>query len=333
MIVVDAAATDPKHGKAPADRSFEELRQSSFVLLDKPAGPTSHQVAAWVRSILGVTRAGHGGTLDPNATGLLLIALGEGTRALGVVEGADKRYVGHFTFHRPVDAAAFRRVAAEFTGPVLQVPPKKSAVRRVRRVRKIYQLRVIEAAERDALVDVTCEAGTYIRTLAHDVGLVLGVGANLRDLRRTGVGPFRIEDAPTLTDLRDAAENAKDLGHEAELKALLHPIEDLLDGHSRVVVKDSAVDALCHGAPLLSPGVSAVDASIKRGDEVALVTLKGEAVAVARARLAAEKIENASRGVMAVPTRVLMRPSTYPKMWRSKRDTGRGAPGHRAPKK
>lgn len=327
MIVVDAAATDPRYGKAPADRTLEELRASSFVLVDKPAGPTSHQVAAWLRSMLDVPRAGHGGTLDPNATGLLLIAVGEGTRALGVVEGSDKRYVAHIALQGPVEPEAFRRVAGEFTGPVLQVPPKKSAVRRVRRVRRIYQLRVVEAGERDALVDVTCEAGTYIRTLAHDMGVVLGVGANLRDLRRTGVGPFRIEDAPTLTDLRDAAENAKDLGHEEELKALLHPIEDLLDGHRKVVVKDSAVDALCHGAPLLSPGVSAVEAGVSRGDEVAVMTLKGEAVAVARARLPSEKIENASRGVIAVPTRVLMPPSTYPKMWRSKRPAGGRAAG------
>ncbi len=319
MIVVEESPSDPRYGKAPADRTLAELLTSSFLLLDKPAGPTSHQVAAWVRDMLGTPRAGHGGTLDPHATGLLLIALGEGTRALSVVEGSDKRYIAHIAFQGPADPSEFRRVAAEFTGPVLQVPPKKSAVRRVRRVRRIYSLRVVEAAERDALVDVTCEAGTYIRTLAHDMGLVLGVGAHLRDLRRTGVGPFRLADAPTLTGQRDAAENAKELGEEGALKALLHPVEDLLEGHRRIVVKDSAVDALCHGAPLLAPGVSAVEAGIERGDEVALVTLKGEAVAVARSRLAAEKVENASRGVIAVPSRVLMAPSTYPRMWKSKR--------------
>jgi len=322
MIVVDESPTDPRYGKAPADRTVGDLRAASFVLVDKPAGPTSHQVAAWVRGILGAERAGHGGTLDPHATGLLLIAVGEGTRALSVVEGADKRYIAHFEMQGPVAPEAFHKLAAEFTGPLLQVPPKKSAVRRVRRVRKVYALRVLEAGERRALVDVSCEAGTYIRTLASDMGLVLGVGAHLRDLRRTGVGPFRLDDARTLTQLRDAVENAREFGDERELKSLLRPVEDLLGGHRQVVVKDGAVDALCHGAPLLAPGVAAVDPGVERGDEVALMTLKGEAVAVARARLPAEKIETASRGVLAVPTRVLMAPSTYPKMWRSRRGPG-----------
>lgn len=323
MIVVEECPTDPRYGKPPGERTLDELRASCILLVDKPAGPTSHQVAAWVRGILGAPRAGHAGTLDPHATGLLLIAVGEGTRALSVVEGADKRYVAHFVLQGAVDPDAFRKVAGEFTGPVLQVPPKKSAVRRVRRIRKVYAFRVLEARERDALVDITCEAGTYVRTLAHDIGLVLGVGANLRDLRRTAVGPFQLEDAPTLTTLRDAAEDAKEVGREGPLKAILRPVEDLLDGHRKVVIKDSAVDAVCHGAPLLAPGVAAVDRGVERGDEVALVTLKGEAVAVARTRLSAEKVETSSRGVIAVPSRVLMAPSTYPKMWRSKRGTAR----------
>jgi H/ACA ribonucleoprotein complex subunit 4 len=317
-IVVEDAATDPKWGKRPQDRTTAELAASCFVLVDKPEGPSSHQVAAWVRSAFGAQRAGHAGTLDPNATGLLLIAVGDATKALAVVEGADKRYIGHIAFQHDADPAAFRRLAAEFTGPVLQVPPKKSAVRRVRRVRRIYALSVLEATPRAALVDVACEAGTYVRTLAHDMGVVLGVGANLRDLRRTAVGPFTLLEAVTLTNLRDAFEDARALGEDAGLRPLLRPVEDLLAGHRKVVLKDSAVDAVCHGAPLLAPGLAALDPGIATGDEVALMTLKGEAVAVARAALSSEKMADASRGAVATPTRVLMKAGTYPRGWKSK---------------
>src|SRR5258706_9340179 len=242
MLVVEDAASDPRYGKRPEERTLTELTSSCFVLVDKPDGPSSHQVAAWVRDIFGAERAGHAGTLDPNATGLLLIAVGEATKALAVVEGADKRYIGHIAFQHDADPEAVRRLAQEFVGPVLQVPPKKSAVKRVRRVRRIYALSVLEAEPREALVDVSCEAGTYIRTLAHDLGLILGTGANLRDLRRTAVGPFNLADASTLTGLRDAFENARALGREAELKRLLRPVEDLLSGHRKVIIKDSAVD-------------------------------------------------------------------------------------------
>ncbi len=318
MLVVEDASTDPSRGKRPEERTLAELTASSFVLIDKPDGPSSHQVAAWVRDIFGAQRAGHAGTLDPNATGLLLIAVGEATKALAVVEGADKRYVGHIAFQHDTDPEAVRRLALEFVGPVLQVPPKKSAVKRVRRVRRIYALTVLEAEPRAALVEVACEAGTYIRTLAHDLGLVLGTGANLRDLRRTAVGAFSLTDASTLTGLRDAFENARTMGREEELKAILRPVEDLLSLHRKVVIKDSAVDALCHGAPLLAPGLAAVDPAIHAGDEIAIVTLKGEAVAVARALFGAEKMASASRGAVATPTRVLMKGGTYPKGWKGK---------------
>ena len=284
--------------------------------MDKPAGPTSHQVAAWVRDMLGAPRAGHAGTLDPNATGLLLIAVGEATKALSVVEGSDKRYIAHIALQRPGDPAALRAAAEEFVGPVLQMPPKKSAVKRVRRIRRIYSLKVLEVGERDALVDVSCEAGTYIRTLAHDIGTVLGVGAHLRDLRRVGVGPFALGEAATLTQLRDAFENSRDLTDSSDLRRRLRAVEELLEGHRKLVIKDSAVDAICHGAPLLAPGLAAVDPAIEAGDEVALMTLKGEAVAVARARISGERIGTSSHGVLAIPTRVLMAPSTYPRMWK-----------------
>ena len=319
LTVVEAASTDLRYGKRPEERTLGELSASSFVLVDKPEGPSSHQVAAWVRDMFKAPRAGHAGTLDPNATGLLLVAVGDATKALAVVEGADKRYVGHIAFHRAVDPAAVRRAAAEFVGPILQVPPKKSAVRRERRIRRIFALTVLEATDRAALVEVACEAGTYIRTMAHDLGLVLGAGANLRDLRRTGVGPFTLPEAVTLSTLRDAIENARDLSRTGDLKRLLHPVEDLLAQHRKVVVKDSAVDALCHGAPLNAPGLAAVEPSITAGDEVAVMTLKGEAVAVARASLSGERIAQASQGPVALTTRVLMKPGTYPRGWKAKR--------------
>jgi len=322
-LIVDQASTDSRWGKPPQSRSLEELKRSCIVLVDKPAGPTSHQVAAWVRDMFGAKRAGHAGTLDPNATGLLVVAVGDATKALLLVEGADKRYVGHIVFQHDLDPRAMEEVARAFVGPVLQMPPKKSAVRRVRRIRRVFALTLLEASGRDVLVEVACEAGTYIRTLAADLGLVLGVGAHLRDLRRTGVAPFALKEAVSLSALRDALAYASELGREEEIRRILRPVEDLLSGHRRVVVKDSAVDALCHGAPLHPPGAAQIDEGIETGAEVALMTLKGEAIGVGRARLTSEKMATASRGVLVTPTRILMAPSTYPRQWKG---SAKGAP-------
>ena len=292
------------------------FRRSLFVA-DKPQGPTSHQVSAWVRDLVGAERAGHAGTLDPRVTGVLPIAFNEATRALDAMLAGDKEYVGVLELHQDVPDARVREMFRRFTGRVYQTPPVRSAVKREMRVRTIYEFDLLERGGRLVLFRTRCESGTYIRTLANDLGEALGVGAHLADLRRTRAGPFTEAHAHPLIDLQDALSFWREDGDEAALRALVLPMERMLDHLPKIVVKDTAVDAICHGADLAVPGVASMNPSVKKDDLVAIFTAKGEGVALAHALLTSSQVDSAKKGVVADTKRVLMEPGTYPKGWKS----------------
>jgi len=296
--------------------THEVFRRGVFIA-DKPQGPTSHQVSAWARDLVGAERAGHAGTLDPRVTGVLPIAFNEATRALDALLVGDKEYVGVMELHQDVPDEKLRGMFQRFTGPVYQTPPVRSAVKRVMRVRTIYELELLERESRLVLFRARCESGTYIRTLANDLGEALGVGGHLADLRRTRAGPFRETDARPLTDLQDAVVTWREEKDDAAVRRLVLPMERLIDHLPKIVVRDTAVDAVCHGADLMIPGVSSMDPAIAKGALVALLTAKGEGIALGRALLTPQQVESAKKGVAADTERVLMEPGTYPKGWKS----------------
>jgi H/ACA ribonucleoprotein complex subunit 4 len=310
------AKTNPHYGKAPGDRSVKELLRNGFIILDKPAGPTSHQVVAWVKEILEVEKAGHGGTLDPAVTGVLPVALGDATRALQVILVAGKEYVALMKLHKQVDEKRIREVCLSFIGEISQVPPLRSAVKRVRRTRQVYYLDILEIHGTEVLFRVGCEAGTYIRTLCVDIGKKLGVGAQLMELRRTRVGTFSEDTAVTLQDLKDAFIFWNEESDETELRKKVLPMERLLDVVPKIVVRDSAVDALCHGANLAVPGVVEIDADMQKGDIAAVLSLKGEGVAVVKMEIPSELVMTKETGICATLERVLMNKGTYPSIWK-----------------
>jgi H/ACA ribonucleoprotein complex subunit 4 len=246
---------------------------------------------------------------------MLVVALDSGTRALDLVREAGKEYVTELVLHRDIEKGRLRGTLKRFVGDVIQMPPKKSAVKRVLRTRKVYSIDLLEHHGRLALIRVHCEAGTYIRSLCHDIGLALGTGAHMGDLRRTRVGPFQEEDMVTLQDLRDAAEWLKGDGEEEEMRRVVRPMEELLAGLPRIVVRDSAVDALCHGAPLAVAGVLEVEATAMKGRHVAVFTGKGEAVGYGHATMTAEEMVDVKEGIAAELARVFMREDTYPRGW------------------
>lgn len=305
----------PRYGKPPGERTLEERLQAGVVVVDKPQGPTSHQVSAWVRDMLGVQKAAHGGTLDPRVTGVLPVALNDAVRAVDALHAGDKEYVGVLRLHQDVPEERVREVLGEFVGEIYQTPPVRAAVKRERRVRRIYALEVLERRARDHLFRVRCEAGTYVRTLCVDVGEALGVGAHLQDLRRTRTAGFSEEGATPLVHLRDAHVRWREEG-EGELGSMVLPLEEMLVHLKRAVVKDTAVDALCHGASLAAPGLLEVDQSIAKGTLVRLLTRQGEAVALGIAQMGSDRMVTAGRGVAATLERVLMRPGTYPRVWK-----------------
>ena len=309
------ADTDPAHGKPPSQRSIEEHLKLGVINLDKPAGPTSHQVVAWLKQALGLAKAGHGGTLDPQVTGVLPIAILDATKVVRTLLEAPKEYVCVLETQREVKPDRLKQVLLEFQGPIYQVPPLKSAVKRELRVRSIYKTEVLETTPRQALFRTSCEAGTYIRKLCTDVGLVLGPGGHMRALRRSVTGPFKEETSVTLQDVRDAWEHYKGSKDETWLREVVRPVEELVGHLPRVVCRDSAVDALCHGADLALPGVVEVDAAIEEKDLVAVFSLKDELVCVGRAKMTGKGMAERESGIGVKTERVVMKPSTYPRKW------------------
>lgn len=315
MLVRARADTDPRHGKEPSERSIQEYLELGVINLDKTAGPTSHQVVSWVKLALDVDKAGHGGTLDPQVTGVLPIAILRATKVVRSMLEAPKEYVCVLETHRDTNPKRLEEVINEFRGPIYQVPPLKSAVKRELRVRTIYDVEVMETTNRLALFRVSCEAGTYIRKLCHDVGLVLGPGAHMRELRRSRTGPFHESTSVTLHDVRDAIEHWRETSDETWVREVIRPVEELVEHLPRVVIRDSAVDAICHGADLALPGVVAVEKRLAERDLAAIFTLKGELVAVGRAKMDAAGIVERPSGIAVKTERVVMLPGTYPRGW------------------
>ncbi len=319
-LVRAKGSTNPEHGYQPSQRPVDEYIRRGAVILDKPSGPSSHQVAAWVRELFGIDKAGHAGTLDPNVTGILPIGLADATKGLEPLKAEDKAYVGVIELHDDVAPAAIEEALEVFTGEIYQRPPKKSAVRRELRTRRVDAFEAIEIEDRHVLVRVDCEGGTYVRKLAHDVGTYLGTGAHLDELRRTRVGHLTEDEIVTLHDVKDAWEEYKDTGRDDWLREAVVPFEHLLAGLPRITVRDSAVDAVCHGAPLAIPGVLDIEHGIARGDQAVLMTLKGEAIALANVEKTAVETIMQETGVVARPHRQLMDTGTYPRGWDSQQD-------------
>ena len=318
LAELDQDVTDPSFGVVPAERTLEQALRYGIILLDKPPGPTSHETVAWVKRMLGLEKAGHSGTLDPQVSGVLPLGLGEATKALGVLLLDSKEYHAVARFHSEPPPDQLSRVVSEFTGPIHQKPPQRSAVLRRTRTRRVHELEILERRERLALMRVLCESGTYVRKLIYDMGEVLGPGATMVELRRTRMAHFDESRLVTMHQLADAAAAWKE-GDPSALSSVVLPVEAALAGIKAAVVRDSAVDAMCHGAQLAVPGVLRVSRGLARGDLAAIYTMKGEAVALAEASMSEQQMREAARGQAFQTRRIIMEPGTYPRGWRSKR--------------
>jgi len=250
-------------------------------------------------------------------TGVLPIALEDATKVVQALLFAGKEYICVMKLHSAVSESRVEAVLEEFCGVIYQRPPVRSSVKRRLRTRKIYYLSFLEQDERNVLFKVGCEAGTYIRKLCYDVGEVLGVSAHMQELRRTRAGPFTEEDnLVTLHDLAYLQSRWHLTKDEALLRKFIQPMEKALEPVSKVYVRDSAVDSICHGASLAAPGVISVETNIKPNDTLAMLTQKGEAVALAKAVASTEQILQMNHGFVAKTARVLMPRGIYPKAWR-----------------
>ena len=308
-------------GKRPEDRTVEELLQLGVVVVDKPSGPTSHQVSAWVKQILGIGKAGHGGTLDPRVTGVLPVALNDSVRALNALLAGDKEYVGVLQLHQDVERKKVENIFSDFTGEIYQLPPVRSAVKREIRKRTIYDLELLESQGRDWLFRVRCESGTYIRTLCNDIGEALGVGGHMKDLRRTRTASLTENISHPLQELKDAWIALESDEDDGPLRKVVQPMERLLDHLPKIVIKDTAIDAICHGADLAVGGILRIEGTFPKGQLVAIVSRLGEGVAVGKTVSSSEKAVSASTGLAADTKRVLMAEGTYPRLWKGSKES------------
>ncbi len=318
-VVLRDEDTSLDYGVYPFKREIREHIVNGVINIDKPPGPTSHEVVAWIKKMLGLRKAGHGGTLDPKVTGVLPVALENATKVIGNVVHTRKEYVMVIQLHSSVSRERLESVLEEFTGRIYQKPPLRSSVKRSIRVRTVYSIELLEYSGRYALVRVECEPGTYMRKLAHDVGLVLGVGAHMRELRRTRTGPFREDETlVSMQVLSEAVYLWREHGDERLLRKIIMPVEVATSHMPKIVLRDSAVDAIAHGAHLAVPGIARLTNDVARGRKVALYTLKGELVAIGVARYSASEITRLKKGIVVKVSRVYMKPGVYPRVWRRK---------------
>ena len=306
---------DPSLGTLPEERSIQDRIKYGMIVIDKPPGPTSHEVVAWIKKLLELDRAGHGGTLDPKVTGVLPVGLQNSTKVVQALLEAGKEYICLMRTHVDEEEGRVMSTLKLFEGEIWQRPPLRASVKRRLRTRFIYGIDYMEGDGRNWLFRVACQSGTYIRKLCFDVGEVLGGGAHMHELRRSRSGPFVEADLVTMLELVDGIDRWKQEGDESRLREVIRPVEEALGLLPKIWIRDSAVDAVCTGANLAMPGILRLESGIEKGAMVAVLTQKGEGVALMSALASGEQIMEAEHGLAAKPVRVLMPRGSYPRMW------------------
>ena len=311
-ITIKESETDLEMASNPEKESIKQLINYGIININKPQGPTSHQTTDYVKKILNIKRAGHSGTLDPNVTGSLIIALGDATRIVHHLLKAGKEYVCLMHLHKQANKNNITQAINSFVTVIDQLPPVRSAVKRRKRKKEIYYIKIIEINDQEVLFKVGCEAGTYIRKLCHDIGIKLKTGAHMQQLVRTRVGPFNESTMHSLYELKDAYELYKQ-GNETELRKILQPIETAIEHLPKVWITDHSVDPVAHGADLAIPGIAKLNDKIKEKDTVAVLTLKGELVCTGTSKLTSEEIVKRDKGIAVKTQKVFIQRNVYPK--------------------
>ena len=316
QIILDEEPDISDSGSYPDKRSIDDLIDNCIIFIDKQSGPTSHQVVSWVKSMLNYNKAGHSGTLDPMVTGLLPISLGNATKALPILLYGPKEYVAVLRLHNSVNQTKLYDCINQFKGPIYQRPPQRSAVKRQTRIRNIYDISVLDDNSRLLCLRILCEAGTYIRKLVYDIGEIMQCGATMVELRRTKV--MHINEGSNfvrLHELSDAIYRLKEENDETRFRELVRPVEFITEPLKSITVRCSAIDSLCHGAQLAIPGILKLSKEISLSQNIAILSQKGELIALAESLMTTDEITKNKKGIACKTKRVIMKPGTYPKLW------------------
>jgi len=305
------------NGASPLKRDIANYIKSGFICLDKPANPSSHEVVAWIKRILRVDKTGHSGTLDPKVTGCLVVCIDRATRLVKSQQSAGKEYMIIYRLHESVPRKRINSELEKLKGALFQRPPLISAVKRQLRVRTVYESKLLEHDEERnmGILWVSVESGFYARTICVHLGLMLGCGGQMQELRRPRSGVMTEKEAVTMHDIMDAQwlyDNHKD---ESYLRRVIRPLESLLTKHKRIIMKDTAVNAICYGAKILLPGVLRYEDGIEMNEEIVVCTTKGEAICLGIAQMTTATMASCDHGIVAKIKRVVMERDLYPKKW------------------
>lgn len=316
--------TEPSHNgeDLTMNQPVINLRSGGGILLvDKPRGPSSHQVAAWVREMTGVAQVGHTGTLDPQVSGVLVVLLGKAVRLTSILHLDEKEYICLMRLQGDVSEQNLKEMVHQFTGKIYQRPPRRSAVKRALRIREIIELELLSRDNRLVLLRVRCDSGTYIRSLCHHIGMALGVGAHMQELRRSRSASFTEDQIYSLHEVRDAIEDAKSGNREA-LSHMILPMETSITGLAKVTIKESAAGAICHGARLSARGIINVE-PFQMEDTVAMFTESGELIGLGEALMSSTRVVPGEKGLVVAPRMIFPEADAYPSIWKGHPSPGK----------
>lgn len=314
ILVKEESSISDKYGFYPDKRPIEVLLKNGIIVLDKPCGPTSHQVASWVKDIFGAKKCGHSGTLDPNVSGVLPLALDNATKVLQFMLGSQKEYVCLMKLHSDVGEKNIFETSKQLTGKIMQKVPLKSHVKKQIREREIYELEILEINGRNILFRAKTQAGTYIRKLCDDWGKLLGTNAHMQELRRTLAAGFSEKESVILQDVKDAFMFWKEEKDERYLRRIVLPVETAIQKMPKMFVKNSFVWNVCNGSPLHIDAIAKLTEDVEKNRFVAIMSLKNELIAVGKSKATTNEILQNKEGVVAKIERVVMEKGVYPKI-------------------
>jgi len=275
---------------------------NSVIIINKPCGQASHEITTAVKKILGVNRSGHAGTLDPQVSGVLPVALGKATKMIQYIAGKEKTYICLMKFKELMGKKEIHDLFKKFKGTITQTPPKISAVRKVPRQRTIHELKILEIRGRFVLFKATVDAGTYIRTLCSSMGKEKG-GARMEELRRTDVGGINERDAYNMQDLIDAVWLWKNKKDDRELRKMLRKPDEFIH-FKKITIRENAIAELKNGAQLAVPGIVKIDGGIEKGERIAIYSEKGTFVGIGIALMDDDAMANKKSGIAVKTERI-----------------------------
>jgi predicted rRNA pseudouridine synthase len=263
---------------------------NSFIFVDKPPNMLSHEMTSWVGRIIGSSKAGHIGTLDPKVTGVMIVGLGKATKLIRFFSGIRKEYVAVIDWGKEADGQFVNDRFSRFKGRIKQIPPEQSAVARRERERNVYSLELIEHDGRFSVFRTLVDPGTYIRTLCTDMG------GKMADLRRVSAGPITEKDCRTMQEIVDAS-NLNKRGYPKQLDKMLVSADEMIDIFKirKVWIGKSAAISVSNGSQLAYSGIEKGEFS------------KGEYVAMYCGKLlvgVGEAISDRKEGFVIKPLRV-----------------------------